>query len=422
MNRRVLVLSHGHPDFSKGGAEMAAHGLYRGLNAVHGWDAWFVARHGVAGLKRPGRVFIAHDAPRELLFEGDTDSMYFSARGGEALVREFAALLDQLRPDVVHFHHYWQVGIELIRAVKRFNPRVPVVLTLHEFLAICAQNGQMLKGDGQLCTRGSPGLCHACMPVHSVDDFLLRRHYIRSFFDQVDRFIAPSHFLRDRYIAWGVQAERITVLENGQEDRCARAAVDDQAGAQPRVRFAFFGQITPYKGVDVLLEAFGLLPAALKKKLQLEIHGGANHQLPAEAQTRLTALRATAHRNVRFFGPYAPEQQQRLIQGADWVVVPSIWWENSPMVIQEAFLHGRPVICADIGGMAEKVVDGVTGLHFRARSAADLARVLERAATAPGLWQALAANIQRPPSIIDSAVSHCDLYLQLIDANVAAAA
>ena len=53
------------------------------------------------------------------------------------------------------------------------------------------------------------------------------------------------------------------------------------------------------------------------------------------------------------------------MSSVDWVVVPSIWWENSPLVIQEAFMHGRPVICSDIGGMAEKVNDGVDGLHFR---------------------------------------------------------
>ena len=53
---------------------------------------------------------------------------------------------------------------------------------------------------------------------------------------------------------------------------------------------------------------------------------------------------------------------------ANYVVVPSIWWENSPVVIQEAYAARRPVICSGIGGMAEKVIDGVTGLHVLARS------------------------------------------------------
>jgi glycosyltransferase involved in cell wall biosynthesis len=82
------------------------------------------------------------------------------------------------------------------------------------------------------------------------------------------------------------------------------------------------------------------------------------------------------------------------MSNVDWVLVPSIWWENSPLVIQEAFHFRRPVICSDIGGMAEKVTHGVDGLHFRAGDAADLARTLEYAVTTPGLWKQLHAAIR----------------------------
>ncbi|MCI0590636.1 MAG: glycosyltransferase, partial [Gammaproteobacteria bacterium] len=82
----------------------------------------------------------------------------------------------------------------------------------------------------------------------------------------------------------------------------------------------------------------------------------------------------------------------RLMERIDWVVVPSIWWENSPLVIQEAMKFGRPVICADIGGMAEKVSDRRNGLHFRARNPFDLAARIEEAATTEGLWDTLYDN------------------------------
>ena len=75
------------------------------------------------------------------------------------------------------------------------------------------------------------------------------------------------------------------------------------------------------------------------------------------------------------------------------MAVPSIWWENSPLVIQEAFLHGRPVISSDIGGMAEKVTDGIDGLHFRAADPDSLADTIERAVTTPGLWATLRKGI-----------------------------
>ena len=79
----------------------------------------------------------------------------------------------------------------------------------------------------------------------------------------------------------------------------------------------------------------------------------------------------------------------------DWVVVPSRWWENSPLVIQEAFMHGRPVICSDIGGMAEKVTDGVNGLHFTVGDPDHLAQTIAAGGADAGLWEQLRAGI--PP-------------------------
>lgn len=419
MKQTALIVSHGHPDFSKGGSEVAALGLSRGLRALPGWDAVLLARHTLASKDHGSPLITRHRGTQELLFEARNDPFSFALADPAPLLQAFAGLLADLRPAVVHFHHYWQVGPELIRAVKRHDVRVPVLMTLHEFLAICRQNGQMVKGNGQLCTTSSPTLCHACLPDRPPEDYFLRRHYLHSFFSEVDLFVAPSRFLRQRYIDWGLPGERIVVMENGQQTPTALPAAEPED--LPRTRFAFFGQINAYKGVDVLLEALTLLPATLRERIRVEIHGGASPGLPAELHARIDSLAAAAGPCVKRFGPYAPEDQHRLIDMADWVVVPSIWWENSPMVIQEAFLHGRPVICADIGGMAEKVRDGETGLHFRARNAADLARTLERAATTPGLWQSLARGIVPPPSTLESATQHAAHYGRLIAAAAARA-
>jgi glycosyltransferase involved in cell wall biosynthesis len=93
----------------------------------------------------------------------------------------------------------------------------------------------------------------------------------------------------------------------------------------------------------------------------------------------------------------------------DWVLVPSIWWENSPMVIQEAFVYGRPVICSGIGGMAEKVRDGVDGLHADAGNPVDWADTLLRAAETPGLWEKLRAGIRAPLTHAACAQAHLAL-------------
>ncbi len=97
-----------------------------------------------------------------------------------------------------------------------------------------------------------------------------------------------------------------------------------------------------------------------------------------------------------------------------WVVVPSVWWENSPMVIQEAFMYGRPVICSGIGGMAEKVQDGVDGLHFRVEDARDLAAKLHRAASSPAQWKRLRANVRPVYSMAEAVEAHSSIYRSLL--------
>ena len=99
----------------------------------------------------------------------------------------------------------------------------------------------------------------------------------------------------------------------------------------------------------------------------------------------------------------------------DWVLVPSVWWENSPLVIQEAFQHGRPVICSDIGGMAEQVRNGVDGLHFRVGDPASLAETIERAAMTPRLWYRLRDGISPVRPIEEHVATLTRLYGELIE-------
>ena len=153
-----------------------------------------------------------------------------------------------------------------------------------------------------------------------------------------------------------------------------------------RNRIGFFGQLNHFKGVDVLLKAMAQL-GERGVDAHLWLHGANLELQPQEFRDDFDALLEQDHdgpNNVTLAGKYDHDDLPRLMAEVDWVVVPSRWWENSPLVIQEAFLHERPVICSDIGGMAEKVTDGVNGLHFRAGDARSLARVLERAITTPG--------------------------------------
>jgi glycosyltransferase involved in cell wall biosynthesis len=400
---RILVIAHGHPELSLGGGELAALHQCRQLRAL-GHQVLFVGRQkGLSG--RGGTPFTVRGD--DVLFHSpDYDHFLHSQRAKWSIYKDFRSLIDRFVPDVVHLHHYVHMGLEIIRELRKYSAALPIVLTLHEYLAICHSHGQFVKTSGALCYRSGPADCHGCFDEFSPQDFFLRESFIKSFFDLVDRFVCPSEFLLERYAAWGLPRAKLLLLENGQPPTARAAAADD-----PDVlatRFAFFGQMSALKGIPVLLAALQLLPPAVRAAVRIDIHGTMAHQpddFVERVQAELLHLRAFAH----YHGAYRPDDLPTLMQAAGWIIVPSIWWENSPLVIQEAFSNGRPVICSDIGGMAEKVENGRTGLHFRVGDARSLAASIERAAD-PEMWRRLAAAITPPPSIGQTTQTLLDLY------------
>jgi glycosyltransferase involved in cell wall biosynthesis len=411
---RVLVISHGHPDFVLGGGEIAAYQLFRTLRTMPGVaDAWFVAR-----VEREGGPTGAISLRREneyLWEQGLADWHLLRTAHRDSMQAEFGELLDALAPTVVHVHHYAHLGLELLREIRRRRPQARLVLTLHEFMAICRNDGQMVtRGSHRLCRRETPDDCHRCFPEHSPEDFWLRKRYVRHHVELADAFIAPSRFLRDRYVAWGLDEDDFTVIENGQPDEPPLPPRALREG-ESRARFGFFGQVNPYKGLDHLLAALAAMPAADRRGIVLEVHCAHLERQPPALRERIEALSGplVAEGSVEWRGPYAPEDLRARMAGVDWVVVPSIWWENSPLVIQEAFRCGRPVICSDIGGMAEKVTHDLDGLHVPVSDIGAWGRTLHRVAADPALWQRLRAGIRRPMTHERCARVHLERFAEL---------
>ena len=390
---RILLIVHGHPELSRGGGERAAELEAEQLRAL-GHQVLMIARVlGPSG--RGGTPFTMRG--QDVLFHAPSyDYFLHSQRAKWAIWRDLRALIDRFRPDVAHLHHYVHIGLELVRELRKYSATLPIVLTLHEYLAICHSHGQFLTPDGTLCHGANPSDCAACFPEHSRQDFFLRERFIKSSLALVDRFVCPSRFLLERYAAWGLPREKLVLLENGQVPLAAPAPTAKDAETLCR-RFAFLGQATELKGIKLLLRAAGMLPASFRAEARLDISGTITHQ-SAEFIAEFRAIVASLDGFAQYHGAYRPDELPSLMARSGWVVVPSLWWENSPIVIQEAFAARRPVICADIGGMAEKVTNFVSGLHFRVADARDLASVMQRAAD-PALWLRLAAGTTPPPAI-----------------------
>jgi glycosyltransferase involved in cell wall biosynthesis len=410
---RVLIVSHGHPSFSLGGAEIAAYNLHKGLNKIGAAESRFLARVGYPVVRHSGTALMSlRQKEGEFLYHADEyDHFLLSNRNTEEVERDFMRVLNDLKPDVVHFHHFIGLGLETIYAVRRCLPECVIVITFHEFLSICHHHGQMVKTGGtKLCHRSSPGDCNACFPEISPARFLRRENFVRGLLQVADYFVSPSQFLADRYIDWGLDAAKMIVIENGLDIAEPTPARDLQVGGR-RSRFAYFGQITQFKGVDVLLDAVTRIPESIwGDDAQLMIFGGNLERQPKPFQEKIEALVEKAGSRVRFYGAYQNSEMPRLMRNIDWTIIPSIWWENSPIVIQESFYHGRPMISSNIGGMAEKITDGVDGMHFRVGSSEDLVDRMTEALTDPALWERLRAGIKSPINYEECARQHLDLY------------
>jgi glycosyltransferase involved in cell wall biosynthesis len=394
--RRVLFLVHNHPAVRPGGAEAYAVELYRALRDHADFEPFLVARTDAparaAQTDRETPFAAVDDDPNQYFLRThprDFDFFHLTARNKSLHVRHLRDFLLALRPDLIHVQHTLFIGNDILPLIRQTLPDVPIVYTLHEFLAICHRNGQMVRAtDEQNCLEASPRRCAACFPNITPEQFFLRERLTKSHFQHVDLFLAPSRFLMERYIDWGIPRDRIRFEDYGRLARRAPPSGPDR----PRNRFGYFGQFTPYKGATVALEAMALL-AREGSDAHLRVHGANLEIQPEDFQARFRALLDESADNVTMHGRYEHHELHALMDAVDWVIVPSTWWENSPLVIQEAFLHGRPVLCSDIGGMAEKVDHEVNGLHFRVGNPQSLADTIRRATESPGLWDQLRAGI-----------------------------
>ena len=331
---RVLVASHGHPEISPGGAEMAAYQLYRGLRARSDCEAWFLGCRPSGGTERPGLVITQPFDEGEFVYTAGAFDWFKFANRDPNFPREFRALLRELRPDVMHFHHFINFGVDAFGLVRDALPECQIVLTLHEYLAICHHYGQMVtKPRWELCYRASLDGCNRCFPEIAPSDFFLRGLYIKRFFGLVDQFVAPSHFLVERFVAWGLPPEHIRVIENviappADMSAPARAL---HVETEP-LRVGFFGQISPLKGILVLFDAAAALEREGCGDVVFEIYGDYGGQ-PPEYQAAFRERLEGTGANVRYHGRYETQRVDALMQGVDVVIIPSVWWENSPVVI-----------------------------------------------------------------------------------------
>ncbi|SMO97830.1 glycosyltransferase [Paracoccus laeviglucosivorans] len=369
---RTVIVSHSHPNLRYGGGEVAAYRQFEHLLSL-GQDVYFVGS--TIGPEDSAKFF---GASQQIVSFGPRD-FCLRGRGMDSFTMEHAEILDEdwifefllaLKGDIYHFHHFWNIGAGTIRRLRAALPDAKFICTLHELTAICANHGQMVKRSGELCYASSEVACAACV-VRAPIDFVLRKTRMLEMLDLFDHLLSPSEFLRLRFEDWGVAEGRIAVIENGL-DHVGHFRPETEAELLAKSgRFAFFGQATPTKGLDVLIRAAALIEARDDEfdiPLSIEIHG-----VDKDSFSRMWPDLEIPS-SIHFRGRYRPQDCVDIMRGYGWIIIPSVWWENSPVVIQEARAAGTPMIASDIGGMAEKTEGW--GLQFRVADPAALASAI----------------------------------------------
>ena len=281
--------------------------------------------------------------------------------------------IHSFRPDIVHVHNFFPLlSPSIYDACQR--RRIPVVQTLHNYRLICPK--AMLFRDNQLCEVcvGKPfalqGIRSGCYrgsrSQTAVVATMLALHAARGTWrNQVSAYIALTEFQKQKLIQGGLPARKIHVKSNFID-------IPPQSVIPPRENFVLFvGRLAEEKGAGLLINAYTQDPNLPPLKL---VGDG-----PLRDELMQQVVAAGMGDRITFLGRQAKPQVLNLMQRAQVLVFPSIWYEGFPLTLAEAFACGLPAIVPNLGSMAEIVTPGVTGFHFIPQSSLDLLKTLRSA-------------------------------------------
>lgn len=330
-------------------------------------------------------------------------------------------ILKEIEPDVVHVTHLINHTSVLLEVTAALG--IPTYATFTDFFGFCLNN-KLEMADGTLCRGPSANRsnCVACYlkdaarnpredvwirlsktPATAkwiaqaalygrrlpwvrggqldglIEDIISRPNTLIELYKREYRgAVAPTRFLKEAYEANGISVPMNVVWFGVDIDRSAKPA--RLSGHVPVI--GFIGQIAPHKGADLLIDAYLRLP---EKTAELRIYGPDNQD--PEYMSLLMSKAKEGH--IRFLGTFANEQMAEVLKDIDLLVIPSRWYENSPLVLLNALATHTPVLVSGVAGMTEFVVSGVSGEYFQRGSVDDLESKLRSLLQQPDLLASL---------------------------------
>lgn len=370
----ILKIIHGYPTNYNAGSEVYSQSICNELSN----------QHKVSVFTREENPYSPDFAIRHENANDNLDFYFVNNPQGkdgyrhEQLDNNFAELLKQIKPDIAHIGHLNHLSTGLVDELNKQN--IPIIFTLHDFWLMCPRGQFLTRSIGEannfhLCAEQQDRKCATdCYKVYFSGNKADEEQDIESWsswvhnrmietkaiINKVDLFIAPSQYLRNRFInEFSIPESKIIFLDYGFPTEYLTQT--EKSKEKTNFTFGYIGTHTVAKGVNDLIEAF----KQIEEPATLKIYGRENGQ----STKALKLLAATAKNKIEFAGEYINHNlADEVFSKVDCIVVPSIWAENSPLVIHEAQSCKIPVITADFGGMKEYVQHKVNGLLFEHRN------------------------------------------------------
>lgn len=266
--------------------------------------------------------------------------------------------LEDFKPDIVHLNNFQrQLSESIIEAVN--EKKIPIVFTAHDLEAVCP-NKTMLDGHSNICELCKKGNYVNCIKKKCIKNSLLKsilgaietNYYRRNkvYTKKIDAIITPSNFYKKKLVDYGVSPNRIYALKNFLDVKKFNMEQKNEEYA------LYFGRLSKEKGILNLIEAFSNI-----KRQKLYIAG----EGPEKEKIKELIKKNNMENNIKLLGFLNEEDMKRVIANANFIVLPSIWYDNCPYSILEALTIGKPVVGSAIGGIPELVENEKNGLVYK---------------------------------------------------------
>lgn len=381
---RILHLVHQYPPAQRGGTEYYTQHLATAQAAEGHAVAVFVPVEGVSGVAPAAQQEQGVEVYRVPVGARSRSQVFWHTFRQPALRAAWAEFVGRFQPDIVHIQHLMGLPLAVVETLRAAG--TPYVVTLHDYWYLCANAQLFTNTDSTICAGpdDQAGNCARCALARGglpdlggfaglLAPVMRRRNAAaRAVLSGAQRVIAPTKFVRDIYAGLGVDPAQMIIVPHGIDlpQEAIAAAQQDRVPPVPGrpLRIGYVGSVGYQKGVHVLLEAFAGLPEG---RASLTIFGSLD-DFPAYA----AGLQAQAAPGVTFAGRVAREDLWTALAALDVVVLPTLWYEVSPLVIDEVFAVGVPIMASRVGAMTEKIREGENGRFFPPGDAAALAALL----------------------------------------------